>query len=129
MARSILVVEDEKEGPVFLRPFLRRKGFNVYTAGDCQEALSIIREYAPRVVILDLSPGRCYGGDILEKIPHIGRKYKVIVITGMKLSFAEISRLYKLGVKGFMAKPVIRECLQTMVEDFEPEILPLVHPL
>ncbi len=52
-AARILVVEDESDLVTLLRYNLEREGFTVDAAGDGEEALLLIKEQAPDLVLLD----------------------------------------------------------------------------
>ncbi len=52
---SILLVEDNELNRDMLRRRLERKGFNVRTAVDGQEALDMMRQQHPGIVLLDMS--------------------------------------------------------------------------
>lgn len=54
MARTILVVDDEKRLRELVRAYLEQEGFRVVTAGDGQEALYVARYEKPDLIILDL---------------------------------------------------------------------------
>ena len=53
--RNILVVDDEPQITRVLRTALAGHGYNVRTASDGDEAMEIMREWRPELVITDLS--------------------------------------------------------------------------
>lgn len=50
----ILVVDDDPKIVALVRAYLASAGFGVITAGDGREALRLVRERRPRLVVLDL---------------------------------------------------------------------------
>ncbi|MDQ0300380.1 DNA-binding response OmpR family regulator [Salibacterium salarium] len=53
--KKILVVDDESEIRIMIERFLRKEGFfRIYTAADCDSALSICRTNKPDIAILDI---------------------------------------------------------------------------
>ncbi len=50
----VLVVDDDPKIVALVRAYLARAGFDVLTAGDGRDALRLIRERRPRLVVLDL---------------------------------------------------------------------------
>src|SRR5690242_12819960 len=50
----VLVVDDDPKIVALLRAYLLRAGFDVASAADGRQALDLIRELKPRLVVLDL---------------------------------------------------------------------------
>ena len=66
--RNILVVDDETQITRVLRTTLSANGYNVRTAGDGDEALEVMRGWAPDVVISDLSMPNMGGLELCRRI-------------------------------------------------------------
>ena len=66
--RSILVVDDEPQITRVLRTALAGHGYNVRTAGDGDEALEVMREWTPDLVITDLSMPNMGGLELCRRI-------------------------------------------------------------
>jgi two-component system KDP operon response regulator KdpE len=66
--RNILVVDDESQITRVLRTTLSGHGYNVRTAGDGDEALEIMREWIPDLVITDLSMPNMGGLELCRRI-------------------------------------------------------------
>jgi two-component system KDP operon response regulator KdpE len=66
--RNILVVDDESQITRVLRTSLAGQGYNVRTAGDGDEALEVMREWAPDLVITDLSMPNMGGLELCRRI-------------------------------------------------------------
>ena len=56
--KTILVVEDERQIAQIAGDYLRHAGFAVVTTGDGIDALELVRERRPDLVVLDLGPRR-----------------------------------------------------------------------
>jgi two-component system, OmpR family, KDP operon response regulator KdpE len=66
--RNILVVDDEPQITRVLRTALASHGFNVRTASDGDEALELMREWMPDLVITDLSMPNMGGLELCRRI-------------------------------------------------------------
>jgi len=66
--QNILVVDDEPQITRVLRTALAGHGYNVRTASDGDEALEIMREWKPELVITDLSMPNMGGLELCRRI-------------------------------------------------------------
>lgn len=66
--RNILVVDDESQITRVLRTTLSGHGYIVRTAGDGDEALEVMREWTPDLVITDLSMPNMGGLELCRRI-------------------------------------------------------------
>src|SRR5438128_12368719 len=64
----VLVVDDERSIVDFIRLGLQYEGFLVQTAPDGQEALRLISEFRPHVVVLDIMMPKLDGLAVAEAI-------------------------------------------------------------
>ncbi len=113
MAR-ILVVDDEQEVCDMLKKFLIKREHTVYTALDGEEALSIVKEERPHIVLLDIRMPKMDGIECLKLIKEIDKEVGVIMITAVKEE--EIGKqALKLGAFDYITKPLslkfLEDCL------------------
>jgi two-component system KDP operon response regulator KdpE len=66
--RNVLVVDDEAQITRVLRTTLSSHGYNVRTAGDGDEALEVMRSWAPDLVITDLAMPNMGGLELCKRI-------------------------------------------------------------
>jgi two-component system, OmpR family, KDP operon response regulator KdpE len=66
--RNILVVDDESQITRVLRTTLSGHGYTVRTAGDGDEALEVMRQWTPDLVITDLSMPNMGGLELCRRI-------------------------------------------------------------
>jgi DNA-binding response OmpR family regulator len=103
--KNILVVEDDKLLASAYRVKLAREGFDVRMAGDGQEALEILNEYAPDLIILDLIMPKLDGFGFLTEIKKIEEKSNIPVIVASNLGQSEdVVRAVKLGAADYIVK-------------------------
>jgi DNA-binding response OmpR family regulator len=103
---KLLVVEDEDSLAKVLRMRLEIEGFDVRTAGDGAEALELVREQRPDLVVCDLMMPVMDGKEFTRAM-RADAKLKsipILILSALKRD-AEVEELRKLGANGFAAKP------------------------
>lgn len=110
MAR-ILVVDDEPEVCKMLRTFLTRKGYEVHTAFDGEEALSIFKEEKPHIVLLDIKMPKMGGIECLRRMREIDEEVGVIMTTAVKDEETG-KKAMQLGAFDYIVKPISLEYLE-----------------
>jgi two-component system KDP operon response regulator KdpE len=66
--RNILLVDDEPQITRMLRTTLTSRGYNVRSAGDGDEALEVMREWVPDLLITDLSMPNMAGIELCRRV-------------------------------------------------------------
>ena len=110
MAR-ILVVDDEPEVGNMLKKFLTKKGHDVYTALNGEEALEVVKKERPHIVLLDIIMPKMDGIECLKRIREIDKEVGVIMITAVKQEEVGKQAL-KLGAFDYITKPLSLQSLE-----------------
>jgi len=113
MKRKILVVDDTKNVQLLLSDFLTNQDFDVLTASDGREALEVVHEFDPDLILLDIMMPNMDG---YQFISHLRRESSlpVIMITA-KQQEADIIHGFDLGADDYITKPFrLRELLVRM---------------
>lgn len=101
---KILVVDDEEDILNATSHFLSRKGYEVFTATGKDEALAIVGEKHPAILLLDIRLKDTSGIDILKEVKRLDKNTKVIMVTA--LDDAETMKHAKAwGADDYIAKP------------------------
>ncbi len=94
---DILVVEDDKDLNAAYKVILESEKHKVKTAYNGQEALKILKDYTPDLILLDLLMPIMGGLELLEKYDlKAHQKVKVLIFTNMENS-PEVTKAYNLG--------------------------------
>ena len=104
MADTILVVEDEDKLRNIVHDELKDNNFNVLTAQNGAEALKIIEESMPDLIILDMKLPDMTGVEILGTIRERDTEVPVIVCTAVPLN--KFKTYYDRWASKAMDKPV-----------------------
>jgi DNA-binding response OmpR family regulator len=84
--RRVLVVEDEANIADVLVMALEEEGYTVRTAADGRQALAVLREWPPQVVLLDLMLPILDGWSLLEEWRRSGLapEARVVVVSAAR---------------------------------------------
>jgi DNA-binding NtrC family response regulator len=111
---QILIVEDKESLRTMLRLALERAGHGVLEAGDEPEAVRLLNEHRPAVVLSDLRLPSGDGFGVLRAAKELDGEIPVIVMTAYG-SIEDAVSAMKEGALDFLAKPVDPDHLQLMV--------------
>jgi two-component system alkaline phosphatase synthesis response regulator PhoP len=103
MAKTILVVDDEKRLRDLVQAYLSQEGFRVVTAADGQEALFVARHEKPDLIILDLMMPEMGGYDFLRA--HGRERDTPVIVLTAKLEEDDKVLGLELGADDYVTKP------------------------
>ena len=115
---KILIVEDEEGTRETWQDFFQGSGYDVFEAGDGQQALDMIRMNRPDIVLLDLRlPGmdgyqvcqRLKGDPLTSNIP-------IIMVTAFLTGASDTVRGLEYGADDYLSKPVDLDVLAAKVK-------------
>ncbi len=116
MTARVLVVDDDRTLQLLLRLELSGEGFSVVSAGNGEEALSIVTADPPDIIILDYLMPDMNGIEVLKKFRQMPQVIRtpVILLTGHDLGASEHEAL-EHGADHYMKKPFEVESLVARV--------------
>jgi len=112
----VLMVDDEPQFRSSTANLLNRKGFDTTMAGSGREALDIMKETPPDVVILDIKMPGMDGHETLTKIREIQPDVRVIMLTGHGTSISAKDSLAG-GAFDYLNKPCDIDLLVAKIND------------
>jgi two-component system chemotaxis response regulator CheY len=101
---SVLIVDDDTFVRVYLKDALKALALSIREAANGEEALRLVGEESPRVVLLDLMMPRRSGLDVLEEIRRLSPATRVVVVSGLDAELL-IQQALSRGAHGFIGKP------------------------
>ncbi len=118
MSKKILIVDDEPSIVISLEFLMAQNGYNVFVARNGEQALDLIPELMPDLILLDVMLPNRSGFDVLQlirkdkKIRHI----KVIILTA-KGRDQDITKGISLGADAYVTKPFSTRALVEKVKE------------
>ena len=103
MAKTILVVDDEKRLVSLVESYLKQEGYRVITAYNGREALDVARRQSPDLIILDLKMPEMDGHEIIEAYRR-ERNTPIILLTARVEEQEQVIGL-ELGADDYVTKP------------------------
>lgn len=111
----VLVVDDELEIRKMVSERLREKGYDVREAVDGEEALAVLPEYRPNIVLLDLMMEGIGGVETLRRIKATAPATCVIIVTAVEDMDSARTTL-GLGASDYVTKPFSMQYLDSVLE-------------
>jgi predicted Zn finger-like uncharacterized protein len=115
--KRILVADDARQVLDRAEKVLSGAGYHVLLAGDGEEALEMIRNEHPDLVVLDLLMPKMTGFDVLREIRHDDRvkNTPVLAMSGV-YNDVILGFLQELGAHGFLDKGQIEDSLAFRIQ-------------
>lgn len=105
MGYKVLIAEDDAFLVSAYRVKLTKEGFDVRIAIDGEEALAVLRDFTPDLIMLDLIMPRRDGFSTLEEIKKIEALKNIPVIVASNLGQqGDVERAKALGAIDFVTK-------------------------
>lgn len=110
MSRTILLVDDETAILELLQFHTEREGFRVLTARDGEQALAIVRDRRPDLIVLDSMLPGLSGLDVLREVRRAS-DIPILMLTAKKEEIDRVLGL-ELGADDYVTKPFsVRELI------------------
>jgi CheY-like chemotaxis protein len=108
----VLIAEDEKKTRAMLVDMLRGLGCEIVEAASGYEAIKLVQEHRPEVLLLDGLLPEMHGFEIARFVRSMGPEYhpRIVIITAVYKSqkYRSEAKL-QFGVDHYLFKPVSKE--------------------
>ena len=116
----ILVVDDERPLVLLLTRILKKEGYDVRGAYSGPEALAILRDFSPNLIISDLKMPEMSGIELLQQVKSTHPETDFIILTAYA-SVENAVEAMKSGALDYLIKPLkdpeeLRMAVQKVVE-------------
>ncbi len=115
MNKKVLVVDDDNDFTELVNIVLTREGFNVLTASNGREALRIIFESKPNLVLLDVIMPQMDGWQTCKYIREAS-DVPIMILSGKSRSEDDIVRGLDHGADEYILKPISNRELAARVK-------------
>lgn len=116
MKKHILVVDDEIGALTLIGIMLERGGFEVQKARDAKTALSVLEDYTPDLIILDVMMPGMNGIDLCQALRQQDKTRKTpVLILSARGDAESIIRGIEAGANDYLPKPILHHDLVSKV--------------
>ena len=115
---KVLIVDDEPNILLSLEFLMKKQGYKVFIARDGEEAMDIINEEVPEIVVLDIMMPQVDGYEVCTyiKASPSFQHIKVIFLTA-KTKPEDIEKGKEIGADAYMTKPFSTRNLMKKVKE------------
>ena len=103
MVQKILVVDDDRTVTDVVERYLRREGYEVAVAPDGEEALRLVRDWEPDLIILDLMLPGLHGLEVCRRLRPTAQ-VPIIMLTARREETDRVVGL-EMGADDYVVKP------------------------
>jgi len=112
----VLVVDDSVTVRKVTSRLLERQGMEVITAKDGVDAMQVMHDTVPDIVLLDVEMPRMDGFEVASQMRHIDRLSEVpIIMITSRTGEKHRQRAEALGVNGYLGKPFQESALLSVI--------------
>ena len=111
----VLIVDDEQAIVAEVANYLRRKGYDVVTAGNGREALELQKSRPADVAITDLLMPDMRGDELIRRLRETQPDLPILVMTG-HTTFGDDRKVVVDGASAVLKKPIV---LQELTESLK----------
>lgn len=117
--QTILIVDDNPVNLKLIRILLTGEGYDMHTANDAEEAIPLLRELRPRVILMDIQLPGMDGLALTRRLKAdpTTRDIMIIGLTAYAMKGDE-EKMLAAGCDGYIAKPIDTRTLPGVIQRY-----------
>lgn len=117
MGEPLLVVDDHLVNLKLARVILEASGYEVRTAGDAEQALHLLAEFRPRLILMDLQLPGMDGLELTRRLKSdpVTADIPIVALTAYAM-VGDAERAREAGCDDYITKPLERKLLLQTIE-------------
>lgn len=117
---TLLAIDDDPHSLALIAATVEQEGLEVLTCEDPEEAIAIVRQRRPQIVICDLVMPKLNGLEVLHRISSIDPTIQVILLTAHYSADTAVQAI-RDGAYDYLTKPIAPERLRARVDELVAE--------
>src|SRR5438552_7423178 len=118
-SEPILIVDDNAQNLKLAKVILVAEGYDVRTAIDAEDALTILESFTPRLILMDLQLPRMDGLELTRRLKAdpACREIVIIALTAYAMK-GDDEKAFAAGCDGYISKPIDIDALPRVVAQY-----------
>jgi DNA-binding response OmpR family regulator len=123
-SKTCVIVDAEVDATEALAEYLVARGLQVWTTPSGEEALRVIRQVRPTLVLADLKPQGIGGIPLLARIRRFSPRSRIVILTGWGAEYLDYF-IREFQVDACCLKPASVETVQQIIGEMlnEPSLI------
>jgi len=115
----ILIVDDNATNMKLARILLASEGYDVRTAADAEEALNVLKEFYPRLILMDVQLPGIDGLELTRRLKSDPATQDIMILglTAYAMK-GDKERIVAAGCDGYVPKPIDTRTLAQLVRKY-----------
>lgn len=117
--KNVMVVEDNEKNRKLMRVVLKAKGYNVIEATTGEEALNLLKNQKPNIILMDIQLPGIDGLTLIKQIKAdtMTKEIPIIAVTAYAMKGDE-QKILDTGCEAYMSKPINTQELPIIIEKY-----------
>ena len=117
--KNVMVVEDNEKNRKLMRVVLKAKGYNVIEAATGEEALKLLKNQKPDIILMDIQLPGIDGLTLIKQIKAsvVTKDIPIIAVTAYAMKGDE-QKILDTGCNAYVSKPINTQELPLIVEKY-----------
>ena len=118
-SEAILIVDDNPVNLKLVYLLLAGEGYNVRTATDAEEALKVLQEFSPRLILMDIQLPGMDGLELTRRLKAnpATQDITILGLTAYAMKGDE-EKILAAGCDGYVAKPIDTRTLPGVISHY-----------
>ena len=114
----ILIVDDNPQNLKLAKVILCAEGYDVKTAIDAEDALTVLRGFTPRLILVDVQLPGMDGLELTRQLKTDPARRDIVIIAVTSYAMkGDDQKAFAAGCDGYMSKPIDIDALPRVVAE------------
>ncbi|MEB2310078.1 MAG: response regulator [Candidatus Brocadiaceae bacterium] len=117
--KNVMVVEDNEKNRKLMRVVLKSKGYAVIEAATGEEALNLLKNQKPNIILMDIQLPGIDGLTLIKQIKAdaMTKEIPIIAVTAYAMKGDE-QKILETGCDAYVSKPINTQELPLIIEKY-----------
>ena len=121
----ILIVDDNATNLKLAKVLLVKEGYDIRTAGDAEEALKVLQDFTPRLILMDIQLPGMDGLTLTRKLKADPATQAILVVALTAYAMkGDEDKARAAGCDGYIAKPIDTQVFPAQIAEHLKNIEP-----